>query len=195
MRLGPPLTARIRTGLELHLPGFAKRRGRDRKDLTLRLWSRCEPTGGQKLSLKTVNRPSLLHFSDRCPAPRGRPADLPKLENAARPSGSLDRRHTPQFGGHAPRRRPAPGRSRGPGTRQWPPRLRARERGAGRSGPPEGAGQEGAVLLRPRAGEYGRGLRAASGLGPGSCLRPPGAQLCVWGAPWRIRGRERERRL
>ena len=38
--LGPPLAAWIRTGLDLHLPGFAKRRGRERKDFTRRLWSR-----------------------------------------------------------------------------------------------------------------------------------------------------------
>ncbi|CAI9156766.1 unnamed protein product [Rangifer tarandus platyrhynchus] len=95
----------------------------------------------------------------------GRPADLPTLENAATPSGSLGQRHTPESRGHprrdpghAPHRRPALGRSLRPDTRQWALRLRAGERGAGRSGPPEGAGQEGAALLRPRAGEYGAGV-------------------------------------
>ncbi|XP_065760654.1 methylmalonic aciduria type A protein, mitochondrial isoform X2 [Muntiacus reevesi] len=91
-----------------------------------------------------------------------RPADLPTLENAARPSGSLDQRHTPESRGHAcrdpchaPRHRPALGRSPGPDTRQWALRLRAGERGAGRRCPPEGAGQEGPALLRPRAGLSG----------------------------------------
>ncbi|XP_043758480.1 methylmalonic aciduria type A protein, mitochondrial isoform X2 [Cervus elaphus] len=92
----------------------------------------------------------------------GSPADFPTVDNAARPSGSLDQRHTPESRGHArrdpghaPRHRPALGRSPGPDTRQWALRLRAGERGAGRSGPPEGAGQEGPALLRPRAGLSG----------------------------------------
>ena len=198
MRLGPPLAARTRTGLELHLPGFAKRRGRERKDFTLRLWSCCEPTGGQKLSLKIVNRPSLLNFSDRCPAPRASPRRPPhprERRQAFRlpgpPSHTGIRGHALRDPGHAPRHRPAPGRSPGP---QHPAMgaapARGRARGRDEAARRKGRGRR--VLHFYGCGRVstGRGLRAASGLGPGSCLRPPGAQLCVWGAPWGIRGRD-----
>lgn len=194
--MGPPLAARTRTGLELHLPGFAKRRGWERKDFTLRLWSRW--TGGQKLSLKTVNRPSLLNFSDRCPAPRGSPRGPPhprERRQAFRLPGPPSHTGIPRPRPQGPRPRPTPPPSPGslpgaptPGSGRC---ACARESaGRGEAARRKGRGRRALHFYGCGRVSTGRGLRAASGLGPGSCLRPPGAQLCVWGAPWGIRGRD-----
>lgn len=185
LRLGPPLIARIRTGLRLHLPGFAKRRGRDREDLTLRLWSRCEPTGEQ-LSPKDCQPPFSAALLRQMSAPRGRPRTSPRSRTppglgVPAPSSRTGILRPRPPGPRPPRRRPARVAPGGPAPGSE--RACARE-SAGRGEAAAGRGGNRALhTLRPRAGEYRAGGCAPRRIGARLVPQAAGGSSSASGAP------------